>query len=252
MADNGLYGQGNVLTEKWNTDGTMAGSVVDWENVVSYKITSNNENVPRISHKYESAGSALGSVGKKAPPGLELSGDSFFKEIWEAQMMGTATDNDGSSVTDEPFTAVFDKAVFVGLPGAVIDTDGITDAATGLVTYVEGTDYTYDTQTSLFTALSTGTITDGEGLFGDFTKPSTGYAVKGEVETSQSFRVIVKGKNAETGRNFTLVVHKFTPTPTGDVDPLAYDYQQWTFSGTMEVPPGLTSPYNLYYDDGVA
>jgi hypothetical protein len=249
MSDKGLYGQGDLYAEKYNTDGTLSGHLVDWENVVSFKITSNNENTPRISHGYADAGSAVGSVSKKVPPSLELMGGAFFKDTWEVQSMGTATDNDGTSVTDEPFTAAHDKPVFIGLPGATIDTDGITDAATGLTVYVEGTDYTYDTQTSMFTALSTGSITDGEALHGDLTKPSTGYKVEGEIDPVKIFRFIIKGKNAETGQNFTLVVHKATVSPTGDVDPLAYDYQQWTLSGTLEVPSGGTSPYDMYYID---
>lgn len=248
----GFCGQATVYAEKYNTDGTLFGSVFILGNVTSQKKTSNNEAVDLVSRMYGTAGSSFGTRMNKAPSTLALMGNTFFKEVWEIEMLGTAVDNAGGSVTDEPFTAVHDKPVFIGFPGAVIDTDGITDAATGLTVYTEGTDYTYDAQTSLFTALSTGTITDGEDLFADLIKPTTGYKIAGDTELSKSFRLIIKGKNERTGRNFTRIIHKFTPLPTGDIDDVQAEDQSWTFTGSMELPAGFTSPYDFYYDDGSA
>lgn len=246
----GFCGQATVFAEKYNVDGTLVGHSFVLGNVTSQKKTNNNESVPLISRMYGTAGSSFGSRSKKAPPGLELTGNTFFKEVWEIEMLGGAVDNAGSSITDEPFKAVHDKPVFLGFPGAVIDTDGITDAATDAVIYT-ATDFEYDVQTSMFTALSTGTITDGEELHGDLTEPSTGYKIEGDTELSNSFRLVVKGKNERTRRDFTRVIHKFTPLPTGDIDDVQGEDQSWTFTGTMELPAGKESPYDFHYDDGV-
>lgn len=242
----GFCGQATVYAEKYNTDGTLSGSTFVLGNVISHKKTSNNEAVPLVSRMYGTAGSSLGTRTKKAPPTLELQGNTFFKEIWEIEMLGAAVDNDGSSVTDEPVVGVHDKAVYVGSPGAALD--ALTDD-TGVTTYVEGTDYTYDQQTSLLTVLSTGSITDGQDLLADLTKPSTGYRVDGETELSKSFRLIIKGKNERTDRDFVRVIHKFTPLPTGDINDVDPEDQVWTFTGTMEVTADHSSPYSFHYTD---
>lgn len=97
---------------------------------------------------------------------LAFTMESLDKDNLALALYGTGAALTGASVTDETITGYHD--LWTGLNNIKVSTVVIRDAATGLVTYVEGTDYEVNLEAGAIKVLSGGGIADAEALFADY------------------------------------------------------------------------------------
>ena len=242
-------GEGTLYAQELDSDGNLIGAKAELMNCIALSTTGNVELIKVISNRLGTAGNVLDSRDDKQGMDATIKGNTFNQAVLEMIFFGTATANDGATVTDEPINAGdLDEWVDIGYPGATLDE--LADAATGLVIYVVDVDYEYNERLGWVKPLSTGSITAAEDLFADITKPSTGYSIPLNTEGLKRVRLWLDGKNKFNQQDCTLILWSVAMTSDSEFDFLSTDdTQEGSFTASLEVPDGKTDVGELYYTD---
>lgn len=102
---------------------------------------------------------------------FKIAGPEAQKFAWQLATLSSAPaaqTQAAGDVTDEDVTAKLDR--YVALANQIVSSVVVKDAATGLTTYTNGTDYEIDAQMGMIRCLSTGTITADLALHVSYTK----------------------------------------------------------------------------------
>lgn len=123
---------------------------------------------------------------------------------------GAVTAKVAGSAVDEAVTGYHDK--FLNLANVKISNLVLTDAATGLTTYIAGTDYVLHADEGMVEILSTGSITDGESLLANYD-----YAAQSHVlvnPTDEDLVLVCPSINrANSGKRGRLTLYKINLDP---------------------------------------
>lgn len=133
--------------------------------------------------------------------------ESLDRENLALALYGSSSAIVGASVVDEPVTGYEDR--WSALQHIDISNLVVTDAATGLVTYVDGVDYLCNELAGSIFVLSSGSITDMEALFAtyDFTAQDDVQAVLTSTGAERYCRF--EGLNTAQDPNSSMVVNVF-------------------------------------------
>lgn len=244
----GFLGTGDLRMDRLTSAGVAQGLML-LGNAIKFEIQPNAEQKDLVSRKRDTAGQVLASVTKQQPTAFSVTFNEFDKDLLAAAFMGTATTQAGAgaAVTDEALTAVHDKGVEVA--HREISAVTVTDSA-GTTTYVANTDYTVHTRLGLITALSTGSITDGESLLIDYTwAAQNGYDVVGATQPMVKCRFLLDGKNDVNGKKCIVDVYEANVKPSSPIDFLSDEYAEITLEGTLITPTGESEPFKIDYHE---
>lgn len=157
-------------------------------------------------------------------------------------LYGSMVENNAPvSVVGEAVTAKL--GFLVPLSGIIDDasTVVVTDAATGLITYVEGVNYTLEktgairvmTTAEQTAASASDLIADDDGLLVDFDRAAS-QVIQGFTQSVLYRGILVQGKNNATGKYFQALFHKVKINPSDSFGLLSVeDYASTTMSGKL-------------------
>lgn len=111
----------------------------------------------------------------------------------------------------------------------------VKDEATGLVTYVEDTDYEVDYQTGRITPLVGGDITEGESLEVGSTwlAITGGFSIAALANLTRNVYMRLIGRNEVDGSNHEVILHKVQIEPSGDLSWITEDLGELQFTGKI-------------------
>ena len=217
-----FIGAGDVYIDRLTGAGVKQGSVK--VGIGKLEIKPNVELKEQTSKGRDSYGQVTASVAINKPAEMTMTLTQVDRKALAIALLGddVAHAVTGATVSDSPLTARHDKAVF--LPHRGLSAVVVTDS-TGVTTYVLDTHYTLDARLGTITALSTGTITDGQALLVDYTHASeAGYKIKGATQPLVKMAVFLDGKNMVDGASCYVSIHEATMSPDSAIDFLADDF----------------------------
>ena len=244
QAKGGIFA-GDLLLDVLDANGAQTGERDVGETVTltidPMKITQKQ----RFGHRLENHGDIIGTVITGKPQSLKFSlGDHTQKNRALAAFGDDVVINvAAATITSENVVARLGKAVKLSKMKLKTGADApvVKDAATGLITYVEGVDYEIDYTFGMITALAGGAITEAEALHVDFKcNAYTGYNITAATKSGIDVLLRLRGKNLETGKYGMLIVYKAALTPTGSVDFITEDYKNLDFSADIKNVGGKT------------
>lgn len=143
----------------------------------------------------------------------------------------------GGSVVDEEFTATLGAASRI--PHTGISAFSLTDAATGLITYVVDVDYTVDLELGFVTPLVGGAIVEASALHRSYTYAAgSGYIIGVNGAPSRKIALVSKFKNRMDGKRYVSDILKCVIKPSKAIDMMSKEPVEATF----EVIPILVPP----------
>lgn len=171
-----------------------------------------------------------------------------------AENLAVAAFGDTSAVTA---TAVTDESQVAYVGGLVrtaymIDTSVapvVTDA-TGVTTYVEGTDYNVAAGGAGVVIISGGAIADADAILIDYTKKA-GNIVQALTESALEYSLVFDGLNeAESSRPVVIEIYRFKPAPLKTLGVIGDDYANLEIDGeslpdTTIVAAGLSQYFKI-------
>lgn len=247
--DNYVLGKGKVYVDRLDSDGNRTGEI-DLGNTPAFTLTPAIET---LDH-YESMG-GIREKDKSVDTSVGFTG-TFTLDEYSRENLKLAFMNDGSEAsytqstghqTNEPITGRLGK--WVGVTKRNIHAVNVTDS-TGTVTYVEGTDYTVDTDVGRIMATVGGSISDGQSLLVDYNYDATEYPKISALSTS-SIEVFVRFVGAPAvGPTYEMEIWKAKIKPSGDIPWITEEWGQIPFE--MEVLKDAeghaAEPWFLVYD----
>lgn len=245
MPKKGLLFGGDLFYDRLTSAGVSQG-LIPFGNTVQFSISKNSEEKEIPSRGRADYGQVLHAVTIPGSDKITIKGNQWDESLVALFNLGTsvARDGAGGSVTDESVFSILDK--YVELAYRDVSSVVVTDT-TGTTTYVFGTDYDLDTGLGLLRALSGGAITQGEELYVDYEwAPETGFNVTPGVEPNVRLKLVLNGKNLETGDRCVVTVYDARVKPVGDgVDYMSEDFSEHGFEGTLTKPDGKESTYKI-------
>ncbi len=245
---NYTIGRGNIYFARTNADDENTGEM-HLGNGPAFLVTPTTENLDHYSSMEGIKKKDL-SINVTTDIGLKFTLDEPNRNNINLALLGgdtiaTTAQGDGN-INNAVVIARLDKYVKEGMTyrdlfaGSIVVTD-----ATGVVTYVEGTDYTVDYDIGRIRALSTGDITEGESLRVDYSYQASSYPT-----IQASTRIVMEGLvrfrgNGEQGTNFEIVAHKVKLAVTGDIPFISDDWAQieWEAEVLDDTVNHPNSPY---------
>jgi hypothetical protein len=243
MPAQSFIGAGDVYVDRLTAAGVKQGSVKI--GIGKLEIKPNVELKEQTSKGRDSYGQVIASVAINKPAEMTMSLTQVDRKALAIALLGDDVAHAvvGASVTAEAVTARLDKGVFMA--NRIVSAVVVQDDA-DLITYVLGTDYTLDARLGLITALSTGSIVDGDVLHVDYTYGAeAGYKIKGATQPLVKMAVFLDGKNMVDGASCYVTIHEATVSPESAVDFLADDFAEIELKGSMATPSGMTEPFTV-------
>lgn len=255
----GFLGSGDLYYNR-----VVAGVDQGWlrmGNATKLEIKENTELKERKSKQKASYGQVLDSVAVKQPAELAVTLDDLDRDVLAMAFLGDVADISvtGSSVTDEGHpTAEYNG--YIRLANGNISNVVIKDAATGLITYVLGSDYVIASAKSGMIQLIKGDGTDdiveneayvastsGIEVSYDYAT-STGKKVKGGTNSSIKVALMMDGENFADQSQVEVDIWEAVLAPQTGVDFLADDFATLELNGTLNTPTGFDSAYEVNTD----
>lgn len=237
---------GDLRYDRLTSAGVSTG-YLPYGNTVQVQITQETSEKNITSRGRANYGQSLHSITIPSPTKVAIKGNEWDEEMLAMFNLGTsaARSGAGGAVTDEAATAKHDKEV--QLLHRDVSNLVVTDS-TGTTTYVLNTDYTFDADMGLLKALSTGSITDDESLLVDYDwAAETGYKITPGSETIVRCKLLLHGKNLETGERCVVEIYDARIRSSGGIDYMADEVGEHGFEGTLTIPTGQTEPYHIEY-----
>ena len=150
-----------------------------------------------------------------------------------------------SAVTDEPIT-VTAKAVPLALPHRylVASPAPVVKDASGVTTYVDGTDYTIDLMRGLITVKTGSAILVDDVIEVSYTKEAYNLtSIRGGVKPTENFYITGDMKNRPGSQDMELEIYQANLATDGDVDLFSDEPITITLAGKLITPTGKTEPY---------
>lgn len=221
-------------------------------NATKFSIKENADLKERKSKQKATYGQVLNSVSVKQPAELSISLDDLDKDVLAMAFLGSTSAINvtaGSVTAEDKKTGSFGGFVRTNF-GYITNPIVIKDKATGLVTYVAGTDYEVaSADRGMIKILSGGTITENELITIDYAYNAvTGNKVSGGTTSSIKVAVMLDGENFADQSKVEVNCWEAVLAPTGEVDFLSDDFATLELAGTLNTPVGKTSPYEVSTD----
>jgi len=169
-------------------------------------------------------------TGTLAIESVEISPEMLMKAFLATDKsstvpLATATDLDDVTMTE------LDIAYYMGLKHV---SNLVVKDDSDVTTYVNGTDYTYDSESGYITALGSGSITASDILH--ITADNAGYEdiqLEGFMESKLEGKLRFVGKSA-TGLNYTYIFHRVSLLASGDFAlKSSEEFTKVSFEGSM-------------------
>jgi len=245
MAARGFLGAGDVYIER-----IVAGVAQGLKGPYyadKFEIKPNVEVKELVSKGRNDYGQTLESVALQKPADFTLELKEVNKESMALALLGTqaAVSQGSGTLTDQEVTTKADCWVSVSKEalGATIT---VKDSATGLITYVEDTDYELNRPLGLIKALSTGAITasqhvDVSGTYGAVSATKISGATSADVRA----RFVFDGINQADGLPCTVEIYEGVIAANSAFDFLANDFNNVSLPGKMKTPTGKSEPFTV-------
>lgn len=239
---------GTVYFGLLDANKALVGGYFKVGNVYPLKLKVETEQKTQLSRMKESAGQNLDTLNRLKAITGSMDLHQWLPKTLAWGLSGGATAMTAASgtvlSTPEEITASLDE--FVRLAHKDVSTVVVKDAATGMVTYVLGTDYTVNAALGMIEALSTGSITAAELLDVTYAYGAeSGYKV--DIGTSTLIRVaiLVDGEDEFTGEAINAEFYSAVISSGAEIGIISEpnsEYEKLPFSVTFETPDGMTSP----------
>ncbi len=237
MAKNSIFtGGGKLYFEKLNSDGT-------YDNIMYFGKTDGLSFSTSVDWKehYDTEGCTTlldARYPSKKSAEIKFSTSEITIDMQNRAFLGT--------IVNTTQTAETDKAIVIAgtevMAGYIVDigilngTGLIVKDATDTTTYVEGTDYTFDSKAGFLEIIVGGSIVDGAGLdltVGDV--PAQSIKTSATMKESALLGRFTVVTASQTGNNFKYIFKKLSITQDGDFSIKGEDIATLSFTGSAMV-----------------
>lgn len=250
-----FMGNSNVLIDVLTDEGASTGLELKG-NCPSLTIKGDSERIEQLGAGRDDFGQVIASVTFPKPMSLAFTLDQVDADMFAMAFFGTntaLTQSSGSvaSGTPQEVTTIPDKWVELGK--YMVSDVVVKDAATGAITYVEGTHYEVNPRLGLIKAISgaAGGIVDNAAVDISYAYAAVaGSQMAAMTKTNVRVRLVLDGQNYADGRNFILDIYSARLAPSGDFQFQAGSDKKFIeaqFEATMETPSGRTEPFKLIW-----
>jgi len=216
--------------------------------VIDFNVTPKAKVITQISKDRATEGQVTAVASTQEPAELKLKFSAFNSKMMAIAMMGESSVLSGGAqtVTNEVIAAKLDCFVKLVNRNITAGSVVVTDTATDLVTYVEGTDYTVNYAVGMIQPLSTGSMTNAESLHIDYACAAySGFATVAATTTEVVAYILIDGVNKADGENVEIEIDEAHLTPSSPVDFMSDKYSELDLSGFMVTQPGSNNPYRI-------
>ncbi len=225
--------------------GVLQGMIL-WPGVAKFAMKPNSELKEQISKGRNTYGQIVASVPIIKPMDFSLAISDVTGEMLAAALQGSITTLSQASGTTTDQAAIAKKGAMIDLGKRnLTDTVVVTNDA-GTTTYVENTDYKVNHAMGFVEILTAGAITDEQALKIDYgwSAASGNKILAGTVPLVRA-KLVLDGKNLNTGKYEVVTVWECAMTSDGEVDFMSDDFIQPSFTGRMVTPTGKSAPVEI-------
>lgn len=254
MADLGLNNRGlrlagSIYVADLLNDVIVDGSFVRWGNCDAFNASPQGDAVDIISNEKETYGQALETTIDPKPTQFSFDINTHNAQEFAEANLGSyvARAGAGGSASAEGHIAHLEKWILADNPENMTSMV-VTDTTTGLITYVEGTDYIFKSDLGI-KPIDGGAITEALGVDLDYTHAAeTGYLITAGTNQELEKFILIDGIDRFTNTECRVNILKAKFRPTSDIALLnATEPIKISFGGTLVTPTGAVSPYNMVY-----
>jgi hypothetical protein len=220
----------------------------DVPGVVEFSVTPKSKTITQISKDRATAGQVTGVASTPEPAEVKIKFSAFNSKMMAIAMMGESSvlSSGAGTVTNEIVTAKLDTFARLSKRNMTAGSVVVTDAATDLVTYVEGTDYTVNYAVGMIKPLSTGSIVNAASLHVDFANAAyEGFETVAATMTDVVGYFLIDGVNNADGENVEIEIDEAHLTPSSPVDFMTDKFSELELSGFMVTQPDKNNPYRI-------
>lgn len=248
-----FLGNSNVLIDVLTDEGVATGLQLKG-NCPSLSIKTDSERIEQIGCGRDNFGQVIASATFAKPATLSFTLDQVDQDMFAMAFFGTNsafTQASGTVSEAQEVTTVPDRWVEIGK--YMISDVVVKDAATGAITYVNGTHYEINPRLGMIKAISgvSGGIADNAAVDITYAHAAiAGIQMKAMTSTNVRVRLVLDGKNFADGREFKLDIYQARLAPSGDFGFQAGSdkkFMEAQFEATMETPTGGTEPFKLIW-----
>jgi hypothetical protein len=173
-------------------------------------------------------------------------------EMLNRAFLGNLIDNTQTAGTDitASFTGDEVKVGHICDIGYYNATNLVLTDDTSTVTYIEGTDYEFDSKAGFITIIDGGTIIDGDSLIATFDTPALEYQLSATMKNSDLIGRFEVVTSSQTGNNYRYVFKRLSVTQDGDFAIKSPDeISTLSFTGSAMIDTGtVTGTLSDYLD----
>ena len=241
----GLICAGNVYLDLFSSG--LATGMVGPINATKFAVSPGKaDSLDRISYMRDTFGQALDSVIFPGVSSLSIETDDAGAEVLQYALLGSLTDlseASGSVLVGAPETITARLGKWVKLAHRNVGSVVIKDAD-DTPTYTAGTDYLLDATAGMVKFLSTGLVTDGQGVKASYTYGLlSGKQIIAATETEIRAMVRLDGTNLANQKKVEIICHEAVLVPSGELDLMGKKFVSFSLSGTLVTPTGQTGPF---------
>jgi hypothetical protein len=243
-----FYADGTVLFDRYDASDISTGlQKITGSNSITTK--PNSKMLTDKSKDENQRGMVSAQVAERDAMDFTWTVKGFDRTKMSMQMMGTDTtfSQGGGTATSEPIT-IGANGIYIKLAYQAITAGSVVakDSA-GIVTYVEGTDYTIDYNEGYIIKKGT-TVASAQAIKVSYAYGSiSGWDVAGETVAQITGRFIFSGTNIAQKRRFRLEIPYLVLTSDKPFDFLDDKLSEFTFKGTPILQDGESSTHYFRY-----
>jgi hypothetical protein len=216
--------------------------------VIDFNVTPKSKTITQVSKDKDTAGQVIAVASMQEPAELKLKFSAFNSKMMAIAMMGESSVLSGgaATITNEVVVAKLDSFVKLSKRNITAGSVVATDAATDLVTYVEGIDYTVNYALGMIQCLSTGDITSAESLHVDFANAAyAGFTTIAATTPEVVAYILIDGINNADQEKIEIEIDEAHLTPSSPVDFMSDKFSELELSGFMVTQSGSNNPYRI-------
>jgi hypothetical protein len=216
--------------------------------VIDFNVTPKSKTITQVSKDRATAGQVTAVASMQEPAELKLKFSAFNSNMMAIAMMGESSVLSGgaNTVTNEVIAAKLDCFVKLASRNISAGTVVLTDAATDLVTYVEGTDYTVNYALGMIQALSTGSIVNAASLHVDYANAAySGFSTIAATAPEVVAYILIDGVNTADQENIEIEIDEAHLAASSPVDFMSDKFSELELSGFMVTQSGKNNPYRI-------
>lgn len=236
---------GNVRIAQVNADGVVQGSFIGVVNTTKLElVVPAPTNIDQISRKNGTVGQIVSRAQVPKATSLNVDIDDTDDQRILAYALNGVTaaySQTGGSITDEVITAPTQFGDWAVLANRHVSAVVVKDA-TGVTTYVAGTDYVVDAVPGFIRIVEGGAITSAESLKVSYTAAAiTGKSVQGAKVASNLLRIEGQLTSLVDGSEWYFVCPIFQASSSGNQDLFGSKMLVASLAGAMFLPPTGTA-----------